>query len=567
MSSLARKFQQRLLNSNKYEDYIFAFLIPIIPVILSIMLGIWKHTNIKEYRFTGYEDAINHYTLIVSLPLSLFFLRKVSDYLFGLNINNDKINEVPILEFFKDEELIQSQIHNELKTRALNPNITYVALFYDLVLHIFDIGEILKQYLFTFLGYKVQYIEIYWANLYLERKDVDIYANLFFTIIAYLGQFWISIIAVTAISLFLTYNIFYLKIIYQRRRDKENTLGKVVLNFDDINNCFGLNNINSSFNIQLFMLFFAGVVALFSRITLTNYKFQFSNLNDVNLDNINNLVATLVKYLYPQFGQYVIVVLWLLTFLIVLMPSFVKFLPLFSCEKLLSFKTWTLLPYLKEFIPISHDIKYNKYSKEVVDDLASKFAGNSFWPSGDDTARWMFYFVFFICLVVLFPLNYISTFIFLIIAVLLGNIFLNIFRWFLGHVDVRLVNRNNNIKLGDIIMAFFDQRNQTVTYQYNAAGNISFGSVKNRVDLIGELEKLKNEVSRAGEAKVIDPDKVTDVQYQIQKAVDQAKKPQPSKNPILEHLGKAKDLISTVGAANGIVNGIKEAIELVNQFF
>jgi myo-inositol-1-phosphate synthase len=53
-------------------------------------------------------------------------------------------------------------------------------------------------------------------------------------------------------------------------------------------------------------------------------------------------------------------------------------------------------------------------------------------------------------------------------------------------------------------MPVFDQRGQKVTYQYNAAGDINFGNVQNRADLISELKKLKDEISKAGEAEVID---------------------------------------------------------------
>lgn len=116
-------------------------------------------------------------------------------------------------------------------------------------------------------------------------------------------------------------------------------------------------------------------------------------------------------------------------------------------------------------------------------------------------------------------------------------------------------------------MSVFDQRGQKVTYQYNAAGNINFGNVQNRVDLIGELEKLRDEISKAGETEVIDAEIVTDAQYQIQKAVDQAKKSEPSKKSILEHLDKAKEFVKGVVEAGGIVTGIVKAIELVRQLF
>ncbi|AKV66836.1 MULTISPECIES: hypothetical protein [Microcystis] len=116
-------------------------------------------------------------------------------------------------------------------------------------------------------------------------------------------------------------------------------------------------------------------------------------------------------------------------------------------------------------------------------------------------------------------------------------------------------------------MPVFDQRGQKVTYQYNAAGDINFGNVQNRADLISELEKLKDEISKAGEAEVIDAEIVTDAQYQIQKAIDQAKKSEPSRKSILDHLGEAKEFMKGVVEAGGIVTGIVKAIELVQQLF
>jgi hypothetical protein len=48
-------------------------------------------------------------------------------------------------------------------------------------------------------------------------------------------------------------------------------------------------------------------------------------------------------------------------------------------------------------------------------------------------------------------------------------------------------------------MTVFDQSNQHVNYQYNSNGDINFGAVQNRIDLVGELEKLKAELVKAGE--------------------------------------------------------------------
>jgi MFS superfamily sulfate permease-like transporter len=113
----------------------------------------------------------------------------------------------------------------------------------------------------------------------------------------------------------------------------------------------------------------------------------------------------------------------------------------------------------------------------------------------------------------------------------------------------------------------FDQRGQKVTYQYNAAGNINFGAVENRANLISELEKLKEEVALAGNSSVDSSEIVTDAQYQIQKALDQAKKPEPIKSVILDHLSQAKGFVKGLVEAGGLVTGIMKAIELVQKLF
>jgi MFS superfamily sulfate permease-like transporter len=116
-------------------------------------------------------------------------------------------------------------------------------------------------------------------------------------------------------------------------------------------------------------------------------------------------------------------------------------------------------------------------------------------------------------------------------------------------------------------MSVFDQRGQKVTYQYNAAGNINFSAVENRADLVGELEKIKGEVAKARDAEVIDAELATDVNYHITKVVQQANKPEPSKNAILNHINTAKNLIKGVAGAGGLVTALMKVAELVQTFF
>lgn len=116
-------------------------------------------------------------------------------------------------------------------------------------------------------------------------------------------------------------------------------------------------------------------------------------------------------------------------------------------------------------------------------------------------------------------------------------------------------------------MTVFDQRGQKVNYQYNAAGNINFGSVHNKFEVIEELQKVQDELSLAIKAGELDEDTATDVDYQMKKAVQQAKKNEPNKKKILEHLNNVKSLIGGIVTLAGLVKGISEAIQSVQTFF
>lgn len=116
-------------------------------------------------------------------------------------------------------------------------------------------------------------------------------------------------------------------------------------------------------------------------------------------------------------------------------------------------------------------------------------------------------------------------------------------------------------------MSTFDQRGQQVQYQYNAAGNINFGAVQNKVEVVRELEKLQDELTKAFHADLFDEDTATDAEYQLKKAVQQAKKPETKQDSILEHLNEAKALISGVAGAAGLVTALVEAADKVRQFF
>lgn len=116
-------------------------------------------------------------------------------------------------------------------------------------------------------------------------------------------------------------------------------------------------------------------------------------------------------------------------------------------------------------------------------------------------------------------------------------------------------------------MTTFDQRGQQVTYQYNAAGDINFGTVTTTAGTVIELKKLLKEVTHAVESGAIDSENGVDVETKLKKAVIQAEKPNPDKKVILENIDGAKKIIESMISAVGLVSGLIQAAETVRKFF
>ncbi len=120
-------------------------------------------------------------------------------------------------------------------------------------------------------------------------------------------------------------------------------------------------------------------------------------------------------------------------------------------------------------------------------------------------------------------------------------------------------------------MAIFDQRGQTVQYQYNAVGNIDFSSVQSREDLVAQLQNLLSELAKAAQQKAIGEEDAVQAKCELEMAIVQAKKPEAKPGPILQYLNKAREIVERVAttsvAVGGLISAIKEAAGIVARIF
>jgi AbiTii len=130
---------------------------------------------------------------------------------------------------------------------------------------------------------------------------------------------------------------------------------------------------------------------------------------------------------------------------------------------------------------------------------------------------------------------------------------------------------HNNSQGGSV--STFDQREQQVYSQNNAArdiyieGNTSIVNVQDTGEFIREVQKLKNQLFKAGEAQIIDTELVTDVDYELASAIQEARKPDPSKESVLKPMEKAKDLLSKASGATEFCTAIINLIAAGTTLF
>lgn len=127
-----------------------------------------------------------------------------------------------------------------------------------------------------------------------------------------------------------------------------------------------------------------------------------------------------------------------------------------------------------------------------------------------------------------------------------------------------IVGTANEVLQG-VSMSIFDQRNQNVEYQYNAANDINFETVTNLGELSRELGKLIKEIQIANEKKVIENEIAKDAEIKIQETIQQTKKPKPDKESMLKNLKGVIAVLKGIAEAAGLVNALIKAAELIDK--
>lgn len=457
--SILRKIQYFLIESTRKRDYFYLFLVGLHPIVLSYFLGIHQSSNSSSpYKYLGYWDAFNWTSFIITLPASLFLLRWISKVLFGLPENRGFSELPPLTRLFENEHQ-KNNVKNDLKRIALAPRTIIVPFILNIIFQIFDSQTELSKY-FSYWAKDSANIDSFdWGYAFLVKKnyvnadiDISIAKNLFFYGCANLCEFSIIFIGTLILLLALQHNLFFLGLIYQRDR-YERCPNKcyAVINFQDKERSFGLRCTHKAFNLQVFVLVAAGCIMLVTRYAhVSDVPWPQLSIAAPNTWFPEILTLVTLSQLFPSFGQIAAITAWIFSLYVVLLPSLIKFLPILS--RTVRAKGLSLTSYLEQFIPPENEQGiYQLINDDQISEVAAQFARNSFWPGGDDIAKFILYFAALVLIVLLFPISIdmksssASVFMFMIFSVVVTAIAIaNGFLWFLkqalAHVDQRLVD-------------------------------------------------------------------------------------------------------------------------------
>jgi uncharacterized membrane protein YdcZ (DUF606 family) len=390
---------KRLFDFRRYADYLAVSLFAALPIGAAALAGLLHDHN----GFTGYLSSRNWTSLVLVLPAVIWVLRWVV-----LTLAPMDGSVPPIVKLFGSEEQ-QALAGRELKDIFLSPVNFYAAIGVMLIVQASDFAEVCGLYLHRFLDprhLQMQDIrEPDWSVMRILDSHVGpVLSNLSVTVLAYAVQFAVGVMAFFIIVLLLRHNLYFLGRIYQRRRARRNQVGPyIIIDWDHLDKHFGFGGANHAFNCEVRILAVAGLLVLASRYhnvpaqqSKTLYDaipvlLKLLKLDFTNMDKLGAVGGTL-----PDVGQWILMLSWLFLLGVISIPAGVKFLPFGDRDGLDMDRT----RYLKEFVPDERWPGDNN-----IDETSRKFAKNSFWPTGDGRALWLFGIAMTVFFVMAFPLR------------------------------------------------------------------------------------------------------------------------------------------------------------------
>jgi hypothetical protein len=426
-----------LLDRRRRWDYLLLAFVGGLPSVLAWHYGLHQTFEADGHVWVGFFDKPNMWPQVVLLPLFVFLVRWMVGRIADVTSVEAPTPEVPVVRLFGEGE--ERRRAYETLRRSVGSRTTFVAVLgLTAAVMLLDTAALIAIYR---TDDAARIYEFDWSVMYLAGT-VDRTDNLVMVISAYLLQTTLFVFRFLAITFVLIHNVFFLRHLYQRRRDGQRPLIRVDL--DDPERCLGLRGASEAFNTQVILLGLGGSTILLSRFA------QFSTEVGIGWASVLTWPPDArLAVGFPDAGQWILATVWLIAMGVVVLPLATKHMPLLGRRG----PDLSMAEFLREFSP---DEEPDGASTERVEARARRFARQSFWPAGDNRAALLFFFSAAVLLVVLYPLRIAETSLLLVaLAVLgvlawgLGRLAFVVLRLPLAFVDPRLVRVSTDVEADD----------------------------------------------------------------------------------------------------------------------
>lgn len=112
-------------------------------------------------------------------------------------------------------------------------------------------------------------------------------------------------------------------------------------------------------------------------------------------------------------------------------------------------------------------------------------------------------------------------------------------------------------------MTTFNQQGQQVNQQYNSGGDMFFGHSPDLGKLLEQLQSVSSRLDALIDAGKIDAVSAGQVKEALQQSSEELKKPDKSKNKVIQLLKKGEELLKGVSSAAGIADHIGKLIHYI----
>lgn len=440
---LATRVLARLLDDRRKLDYLWLALAAASPLALAWFIGVAG----THEGFAGYATRANWTSLTLILPAAVLGLRWITRRIGPISSPELPPLPPPVIRLLPTQGG-RAQAYAALRAKLLAPVNLHLVLLVTLAIHLADLASLGGVYLSGATGLcsaapappcaadlkaldgkpsggaaetgrvaaasaqtvaansdtasgmarlrvpsvagRAPEVEKDWSVAYLRSGGaVGKGANLALNGLAYAVQFAVVAIAMLALLLIVRHNLFFLGRIYQRRRvPPEAEAAYIHIDLDDDEKCFGFREANDAFNGQVLSLAVAAVFVVATR---------FANVGPA--DDGNPATG-----LFPDIGQIIAMVAWLVGLTIVSMPILVKLLPrLGVANDAAADAPNSLVGYLREFLSDRAWAIGPDTPRDEIDAVAARFADNAFWPTGNNRAWQLYWVSFTVFLVAMVP--------------------------------------------------------------------------------------------------------------------------------------------------------------------